>query len=249
MTSAAFTMDGTATYKAVAAGASVALALSDTTGVSTVQWRIAGYSDSDVTTPTITPSGTPSGVTASITMPTPVGEEGYSLLIECKVNLGVDVDGEANSALISTGLLTVLNVNGKAPFALGETMEADAETGVVQRLNEGVGVSGSRSVITPSTLSGATHNYNPAGFSTADVVRISSSAGIDLTGLVGTGAKSPKILCNVGANTITLKNLSGSSDANNQFKFAGAVDVSLIAEKSVLIYYDATTTKWRAVSI
>lgn len=251
MTSAAFTMDGTASYKAAAAAATVDLALASTDGVRSVQWRVVGSSSSLIVTPTIVATGAPNGVTATVDMPAAVDitDAGYAILIECKVNGGVGLDGYADPALIATGLLGVVNKYKRLPFAVGETFERDAATGTAEELNERNGVSGGLKEITPATLGANANNYGPTDFDVADVVRVSASGAVNITGLVAAGAKCPKYLLNVGANTITLKHADGGSSAENQFKLPGAADLSLIADKMMCLVYDVTGTRWRVVSV
>jgi hypothetical protein len=63
------------------------------------------------------------------------------------------------------------------------------------------------SFITPAALAANTNDYAPANLATSSRLRISASAGINLTGIVAPATDGRiLILSNVGGSTITLKN-------------------------------------------
>lgn len=99
-------------------------------------------------------------------------------------------------------------------------------------------------VISPTQISANTDNYAPTGLSTAAVLRISSDAARDLTGITGGASGRVLLLHNIGSFPITLKD-SATSTAANQFALNS--DVTLGADQSALIQYDGTSSRWRLV--
>lgn len=99
--------------------------------------------------------------------------------------------------------------------------------------------------ITPAALAADANDYNPAGLSAASRVRLSSSAAVAITGLAGGTDGRVVVLSNVGANTITLKSANAGSTAANRFQFTA--DVALAADAAIMLVYDATASRWRAL--
>lgn len=139
--SALFQIDpGTGSYgtagvaQNAAASATINCRIASTVGVDSLAWRIFGTHG--VAAPAITLSGSPTGQIASFTLPAGVGQA-YG--IECKVNGGTGTDfGDTK-----TSAVYVLDANGRRPFFIGETYEADATYGVVPRINTAVAGIGS----------------------------------------------------------------------------------------------------------
>lgn len=99
--------------------------------------------------------------------------------------------------------------------------------------------------ISPSQITASQNDYNPTGAYEADILRLNSDAARDITGLAGGSASRIKVVHNVGSNTITLKDESGSSTAAN--RFALSADIALAADQSVILIYDATSSRWRSL--
>jgi hypothetical protein len=74
--------------------------------------------------------------------------------------------------------------------------------------------------IAPTALTTNTNNYSPTGGSGADIWTLSSTANIDLTGIVGCTLNRTLTLRNGGSFTITLRDQSSSSSAANRFIFS-----------------------------
>lgn len=102
------------------------------------------------------------------------------------------------------------------------------------------------SIISPTALSGNTDNWNPTGLANASLIRISSSAAYNLTGIVAPSGSKELLLVNVGTFTITLKD-EITSTAANRFVCPGGVDVALVSRGSVRLWYDLTSTRWRPI--
>lgn len=101
-------------------------------------------------------------------------------------------------------------------------------------------------VITPSQITGDQNDYAPTGHATAFVLRLSSDALRNLTGLAGGAAGRAVWLQNVGAQTVVLVHESGSSTAANRFSLGGS-NVQVRAGNSMLLRYDGTLSRWVAL--
>lgn len=103
------------------------------------------------------------------------------------------------------------------------------------------------SAITPSAIPGSssTNDYDPTGFSTAFLVRISSTgASALLTGMAAQSSGSIRVLCNVGANTIQLVD-DGASLAANRYQMNGSI--GLAVDACAPFIYDGSSSRWRAL--
>lgn len=99
-------------------------------------------------------------------------------------------------------------------------------------------------IISPAQITANTNDYAPTGFSTAAVLRLSSDAPRNITGLAaGTSAREVRIL-NIGAQDIVLTNNDAASSAANRF-LLGA-NVTLNPSEGIVIWYDATSGGWRS---
>jgi len=126
----------------------------------------------------------------------------------------------------------------------GSVWQAMSGSGIVTVLPQNISVSGD---LTPSQLASSQNNYAPDDFATSSILRLSSSTDVNITGLAGGSDGRTITIFNVGSNTITLKNQSGSSsDAN---RFAINADIALGADQSATLIYDATSQRWRSASI
>lgn len=99
-------------------------------------------------------------------------------------------------------------------------------------------------IVTPATLTANVNNYNFTGLSVANLVRLSSDASRNITGLSTQGTRLDRMLAmtNVGAQDIVLKHASGSSDAVNRFNLGA--DVTLAPGDSIILFYDITQSRW-----
>lgn len=143
----------------------------------------------------------------------------------------VRVDGGASGRQIelkvdTNALLTVFT-DGTTPFLL---------------INQSLRLNG---VISPTQITSNQNDYNPTDLVTSAVLRLSSDASRDITGLAGGADGRVLLVFNVGSNNIVLKDESASSTAANRFALNG--DITLAADNSVILWYDATSSRWRAV--
>lgn len=96
--------------------------------------------------------------------------------------------------------------------------------------------------ITPTQLASNQDNYAPTGIATATILRLSSDASRNITGIT-TGADGRMlILQNVGSNDIVLIN-DATSTAANRFLFG--TDYTLPSGQSIALNYDGTSLRWR----
>ena len=105
--------------------------------------------------------------------------------------------------------------------------------------------------ITAAQITAHQNNWDPSGMNVATVVRMSSDAAWNVTGiessLVPPNAKR-KTLINVGSFPIILKNQDVASLTANRFLLlGGAGDITLQPGDAQDIYYDDTDGKWRSV--
>lgn len=106
----------------------------------------------------------------------------------------------------------------------------------------------STDVVAPQITSNQ-NNYNPASFWGATLLKISSNAARDITGLSATGGGGDGkfiVIQNTGVNIITLKNQSTSSTAANRFSFGQ--DITLAGDQSITLLYDGTVSRWKTIN-
>ena len=119
-------------------------------------------------------------------------------------------------------------------------------TGPIAGLDAGTSIALSGD-ITPTQITANQNDYNPAGLSGASVLRLTSNAAVNITGLAGGADGRTLTIFNIGTNNIVLKNQSGSSALAN--RFAINADFTLGADQSVSLIYDSTSQRWRSASI
>lgn len=111
----------------------------------------------------------------------------------------------------------------------------------------GVAINANRTgIITPSQIVANTNDWAPTSLSTAAVIRLDTDAARDLTGIVAQAAATRILLCNIGGFNCVLKH-DVTSTAANRFYGPGSADFTLTPNKSVDIWYDATSSRWRIV--
>lgn len=136
MASAAFSIDGNQNHSTTTAGAVVNLALLSVSGAGVIEWSILGGSDSTQTPPTIVAAGSPPGATASFTMnPSIDGAIGLTWVVQCKINSGVDSNGQPIAGYTAKGIVGVPNELGILPFAFGEDFQRGVN-GIADDLNK-----------------------------------------------------------------------------------------------------------------
>ncbi|MES1156537.1 MAG: DUF2793 domain-containing protein [Alphaproteobacteria bacterium] len=100
--------------------------------------------------------------------------------------------------------------------------------------------------VTPAQTTSDQNDYNVAG-SAASVLRLSSDATRTITGLAGGADGRILFIANVGSYDIILSNADAGSSAANRFAFAASVELPPNAACKLL--YDATSARWRLISL
>ena len=108
-------------------------------------------------------------------------------------------------------------------------------------------------VISPTALaSGNTDDWAPTGFSTANIVRVTTDAGHStLRGLAGGSGSRKVYLVNIGlsaGNLVLAHNDIGSSDAN-RFFLPSAGSLTIRPYGCAEIWYDNDLSRWRVLSV
>lgn len=104
-----------------------------------------------------------------------------------------------------------------------------------------------RNVISPAQLVANTDNWSPTGLATADVIRVSTDASRNLTGLVAPASGfQALVLANVGAFDLVLKH-NVTSTAANRLYCPNDADVTLQKDSVAILVYDLTTLRWRVI--
>lgn len=106
------------------------------------------------------------------------------------------------------------------------------------------------STITPSAISSNQNDYNPTGWSTANIVRLSTNDAStrDITGASAGASGELKWLVNTGPGTIRLQHEHASSSGVNRFLLASGTTFNMSVNGVVGILYDASSSRWRPTS-
>lgn len=117
-------------------------------------------------------------------------------------------------------------------------------------LNAGLVVSGNHidtGILSPATITANQNDYNPAGLSTARILRLATDASRNITGLTALNNGQRLTLRNGGAFDLVLVHESGSSSAANRFSCPGAANLTLNTCDGVEIWYDGAVSRWAVV--
>ncbi len=111
-------------------------------------------------------------------------------------------------------------------------------------LNAAVALTGD---ISPAQITANQNDYNPAGLSSASVLRLNSNASRNITSLAGGADGRVVTVMNIGSFPIVLKNDDGATGtAANRFALTG--DLTLAAKQSAMLMYDSTASRWRQIA-
>lgn len=152
--------------------------------------------------------------------------------------------GETEADIPASGLQPgelVSSQNGRAWVAKTATL--------LNELASYDGVFAFRGHLTPAQITADQNDYSPPGMGTTAVLRLDSDAARSITGIApGAGTGNGRILYifNVGAFNITLTNEDVASIAAN--RFALTANRVLTPNDGCLIWYDATSSRWRLVN-
>lgn len=101
--------------------------------------------------------------------------------------------------------------------------------------------------ISPAQLTANTDDWAPTGLSGSTVIRASTDASRNLTGVTGGAAGRLLVIINVGSNPLVLVNDS-TSTAANRFLLASATNTTLQAGGACILWYDGTSSRWRQIT-
>lgn len=101
-------------------------------------------------------------------------------------------------------------------------------------------------VVSPATLTANTDNWAVTGLSTAGVIRASTNASRNLTGIASPTSGQTFLLVNVGANDLVLVH-DATSTAANRFLCPNSANLTLNPNDSVYVWYDNTSSRWRVI--
>lgn len=99
--------------------------------------------------------------------------------------------------------------------------------------------------IAPSTITADVDDYDPAGLATASVLRLTSDASRNITGLAGGSDGRIVTIVNAGTNPIVLLDSDAASATGNRFGFA---DTTLAPRQSAVLWYDGADSLWRLLA-
>jgi hypothetical protein len=104
---------------------------------------------------------------------------------------------------------------------------------------------GISTALTPSQITSNQNNYAPTNYQYAGVLRLSSDASRDITGILGDLDGRILPIFNVGSFDIVLKDEDAGSTAAN--RFALQADITIPPDGAAILWYDSTSSRWRCV--
>lgn len=101
--------------------------------------------------------------------------------------------------------------------------------------------------ISPTALSADQNNYTPTGWSTANLVRLSTNSATtrQISGAAAGASGELKWLVNIGPGTITLLSEDAGSSAANRFVLTSGTTFGIVVNGVLGILYDGTSSRWR----
>jgi len=167
-----------------------------------------------------------------------------------------------DALILTNGANLILPGAANITTAAGDSCEVYADTTTQHRvvgytradgtalvLPSNVAVAGTFTIsgdISPTQITADQDNYNPTGLSGATTLRLNSDASRNITGLQGGADGRIIVIHNTGSNNVVLKDESASSTAAYRFALTG--DITLATDQAVVLQYDSTSSRWRAIS-
>ena len=142
---------------------------------------------------------------------------------------------------------TTLNLPGTALANASQINTGD----VPLQIGAGMSLNGP---ISPSTLAATENNYNPTGWATAGLVRLTpdgGGTGSAITGFAAPSSHALKVIVNLataGTDVITLANQNASSSATNRIITPGGTDYIIDPGGCAILIYDTTSGRWRVMA-
>ena len=110
------------------------------------------------------------------------------------------------------------------------TAVSGSTTGTNVRFINNLGYDG---VLTPSQITANQNNYAPTGLQWANVLRLSTDASRNITGITAPGWGKRLVVMNVGSNAVVLKDEDCSSTAANRVALNG--DLTILGDESAIL--------------
>ncbi len=102
--------------------------------------------------------------------------------------------------------------------------------------------------ISPTAIAAQADNYDPTNLATSTTLRLTLTGDQTITGIVGGVDGRILILHNIDTvDTLTLAD-DVTSTAANRFYLSGSTNLAVAPEQSVILRYDATSSRWRDVA-
>lgn len=103
-------------------------------------------------------------------------------------------------------------------------------------------------IASPAQLTGNADDYAiPTGSNARSVLRLSSSTGVNITGIVAAETGYILKIANVGSNSISLIHQSVASAAENRIIGPNGGNLNVGAGEGCTLVYDGTTLRWRII--
>lgn len=102
--------------------------------------------------------------------------------------------------------------------------------------------------VSPAQLTANTDNWSIAGLSTAAIIRASTNASRNVTGIASPTPWQSLLLVNIGAFDLVLVH-DATSTAANRFLCPGSANLTLNPNDSVRLWYDNTSSRWRVIGV
>lgn len=150
--------------------------------------------------------------------------------------------GEASLLLTGSDAVSGITLSANSPAGTASMKAASLDGSPDQVYVELTGELRLSGLLSPSQITANQDDYDPADLNSATVVRLSSDAARDITGIVSGGGRRILLVLNVGSFDIVLKD-DTTSTAANRFQLNG--DVTLAADEGAFLWYDATSSRWR----
>lgn len=159
--------------------------------------------------------------------------------------------GGASGAPVGAQYLTLATdgtLTNERVFTAGQNVVVtDGGAGSTYTVAVGTQTFALNGIISPTGTTGTVNDYAPTSLSTAAIIRQTTTAATTLTGLTGGSSGRIIVFFNIGTHDIDFINESASSTAANRFSFG--VDYRLGPNKSIILWYDSTSSRWRAAGI
>lgn len=152
--------------------------------------------------------------------------------------------GLGTAALETIGTSGATVAKNDANIARSGTLTQTGATTITATLTAGQQVVASGD-ISPAQITANQNDYNPTGLSTALVLRLTSDALREITGLAGGADGRLMIVANRGSNSIDLNAEDALSSAENRFDSGD--NIGLQADQGAILWYDSTDSRWVCV--